>query len=94
MDGASRRSGIEMRMIRLQPWKLWLLMAVAAGIALALTVAVAGLFLILVPMVLIGGFIAKLVLRSSLRAGQNVSKAGPDVIEGQYQVIEVDRRRR
>ncbi len=94
MDGASRRSGIEMRMIRLQPWKLWLLMAVGAGVALALTVAVAGLFLILVPVVLIGGFIANLVLRSSLRAGPNVAKPGPEVIEGQYQVIEVDRRRR
>ena len=48
MDGASRRSGIEMRMIRLQPWKLWLLMAGGAGVALALTVAVAGLFLSLI----------------------------------------------
>ena len=84
-----------MRMVRLQPWKLWLLMAVGAGVALALTVAVAGLFLILVPVVLIGGFVAKLVLRSSARGRRrDASKAGPEVIEGHYQVIEVDRRRR
>ena len=94
MDGASRRGGLEMRMVRLQPWKLWLLTAIGAGVALALTVAVAGLFLILVPVVLIGGFVAKLVLGSALRPAANAGRRGPEVIEGQYQVVEVERQQR
>lgn len=94
MDEASRRGGLEMRMVRLQPWKLWLLMAIGAGIALALTVAVAGLFLILVPVILIGGFVAKLVLGSAVRPTANAGRTGPEVIEGQYQVVEVERHRR
>ena len=94
MDNASRRGGFEMRMVRLQPWKIWLLAAVGAGVALALTVAVAGLFLILVPVVLIGGFVAKLVLGSALKPATRANSAGPEVIEGHYQVIEVERRQR
>ena len=94
MDNASLRCGFEMRMVRLQPWKIWLLTAIGAGVALTLTAAVAGLFLILVPVVLIGGFVAKLVLGSALKPATRANGAGPEVIEGRYQVMEVERRQR
>jgi hypothetical protein len=94
MSNGGRRNSFELRMVRLQPWQLWLLMAIGAGVALALTVAVAGLFLILVPVVLVGGFVAKLVLGSAVKPATNTPRERPRVIEGQYQVVEVERRPR
>ena len=62
MEERFRSGGIDMRVVRLQPWKVWLLVAVGAGLAVTVTLLVAGMFLILVPLFLIGGLVAKLVL--------------------------------
>ena len=92
MEERLRSGGIDMRVVRLQPWKVWLLVAVGAGLAVTLTLLVAGMFLILVPLFLIGGLVAKLVLGGS-RAPAAKPRAGrPDVIEGHYEVVNVDRQ--
>ena len=82
MDNASRRGGFEMRMVRLQPWKIWLLAVIGAGVALALTIAVAGLFLILVPVVLIGG------LSSTVETWGRLA----ELLAQRYRVIRPDNR--
>jgi hypothetical protein len=87
------RGGFEFRMVRLQPWKVWALAAVGGALALAVMVAMAGLFLILVPVLLVGGLVARLLLGSP-RARPPAPRdpaARPDVIEGRYEVVDVRR---
>ena len=86
-----QRPGVDFRMVRLQPWKLWLLAAVGGTVVLALAVTVAGLFLILFPIVLLAGLITRLLLRGSKgRRPQPKPNGQPGVIEGHYEVIEVE----
>lgn len=87
-----QRPGVDVRMVRLQPWKLWLLAAVGGTVVLALAVTVAGLFLILFPIVLIAGFVTRLLLGGGRKGQRPQSRpnAQPDVIEGHYEVIEVE----
>lgn len=87
------RGGFDLRMIRLPTWKLWLLMAIGGAVALALVVAAAGLFLILLPVVLIGGFVARLLLSGSRPAARPRPGGPPAVIEGHYEVVEVREER-
>ena len=96
MDRRFDRVGFDVRVVRLQPWKIWLLTALGGAVALALTVAVAGLFLILVPLFLVGGLVARLLLRGSTAPVTRRPHGSPDVIEAQYEVLEppVDRARR
>ena len=58
-----------------------------AGAALA--VAVAGLFLILVPLFLVGGLVARFLLRGSAEPMPRQPSGRPDVIEGRYEVVEL-----
>jgi hypothetical protein len=90
MDERFRR-GFDMRLVRLAPWKIWALAAVGGALALALTIAVAGLFLILVPVFLIAGFVAKLLLGGNRSRPQAPREGRPEVIEGHYEVVEVQR---
>lgn len=93
MDERFRR-GFDVRMIRLQPWKVWTLAAVGGALALAVTVAVAGLFLLLVPILLVGGLVAKLLLGTgNSRSRPPRAPSPPGVIEGHYEVVEVRRDR-
>ena len=91
MEERLRSGGIGVRVVRLQPWKIWLLVAVGAGLAVTLTLLVAGMFLILVPLFLIGGLVAKLVLGTSRVPAAKPPAGRPDVIEGHYEVLNVDR---
>jgi hypothetical protein len=87
MDQQYKRVGFDVRMVRLQPWKLWLLAAAGGAMALALAVAVAGLFLILVPLLVIGGLVVKLVLGAGSSSPTRAAGA-TGVIEGQYEVLD------
>jgi hypothetical protein len=92
MDERFRRAGFDTRLIRLQPWKVWALAAVGGALALAVTVAMAGLFLILLPILLVAGFAARLLLGSGkARPAPRQQPGRPDVIEGHYEVVEVRR---
>lgn len=92
MEERLRSGGIDVRLVRLQPWKVWLLVAVGAGLAVVLTLLVAGMFLILVPLFLIGGLVAKLVLGGNRVPAAKPRPGRPEVIEGHYEVLDVDRR--
>ena len=84
-----RRLGFDVRTVRLQPWKVWLLAGVGGALALTLAVVMAGLFLILVPVVLVAGFAARLLLRGAAVPPAPARPSGrPEVIEGRYEVIE------
>ena len=91
MDERFRRVGFDVRTVRLQPWKLWLLAGVGGALAVTLAIAVAGLFLILVPLFLVGGLVAKLLLGSGngsvARPAPRTER--PGVIEGRYEVLDV-----
>jgi hypothetical protein len=88
MQDDFRRLGFDVRMVRLQPWKMWLLAGVGGALALALAVAVAGLFLILVPVFLIGGLAARFLLRGAATPAGPRRGQGTQVIEGRYEVVE------
>jgi hypothetical protein len=89
MDQDFRRLGLDARVVRLQPWKVWLLAGVGGALALALAVAVAGLFLILVPLFLLGGVVARFLLRGSSAPMPRGPSGRPDVIEGRYEVVDL-----
>lgn len=82
------RGGFELRMVRLQPWKIWALAIVGGAVALVVAAALAGLMLILVPVFLLAGVAAKLLLGRSLRRARP-GASRPDLIEGRYEVVEV-----
>lgn len=93
MNQQFRRVGYDARLIRLQPWKLWLLAAMGGALALTLAVVVAGMFLILVPLLVLGGFVARLLLRGSAAPASRRPSGTPDVIEGRYEVLDPPRDR-
>lgn len=92
MEERLRIGGLDARVVRLQPWKVWLLVAVGAGLAVTLTVIVAGMFLILVPLFVLGGLLAKLLLGGGRPSAPSRAHGRPEVIEGQYEVLEASRR--
>jgi hypothetical protein len=89
MDERFQR-GFDIRMVRLQPWKVWTLAVVGGAVTLAVIVALAGMALILVPILLVSGLVAKLVLGTSARRPKPTA-GRPEVIEGRYEVVEVRR---
>ncbi|MEK0083629.1 hypothetical protein [Benzoatithermus flavus] len=89
-----RRGSFDVRMVRLQPWKVWALAAVGAVFVLTVLIAMASLLVILVPVALVGGLVAKLLLGTSTRRPAPAPRGRPDVIEGRYEVIEVHREPR
>jgi hypothetical protein len=93
MDPQFKRVGFDVRMVRLQPWKLWLLVATGGALALALAIAMAGLFLILVPLFLVGGLVARLLLGGGAKPGMRPQGGAPEVIEGRYEVLDPFRDR-
>ena len=93
MDPFTRRIGFEVRTFRLQPWKLWLLVATGIALAAALAIVMAGLLLILVPAVLISGLVARLLLGSGGTPTRR-KRQGPPVLEGHYEIVEPTAPRR
>ena len=91
MNDRFLRGGFDVRMVRLPPWKVWLLVATGGALALALTLAVAGAMLILVPLFLLAGFVAKLLLGGGRSRPQATRTGRPDLIEGRYEVLDVSR---
>jgi hypothetical protein len=93
MDSRSRPFAYDLRLVRLQPWKVWLLAALGGALALALTVAVAGLFLVLVPLFLVGGLVARLLLGAGRPKAPPPPPTArePGVIEGRYEVVDLRR---
>lgn len=87
------------RVVQLPKWKLVLLSALAITVLLTLVVVAAGAFLLLFPVVLIGGLVLGIVGRWKSKA--SVPAPGPratqndrndDIVDAEYVVI-TDRRR-
>jgi hypothetical protein len=93
MDERLRRGGFEFRPVKLQPWKVWALAAIGGALAVTVLITMAGLLLILVPVLLVGGFVARLLLGGTTRpaTGPRPAPGRPEVIEGRYEVVEVNR---
>ena len=86
MDPFTGRMRLDARVIRLTPWKLWTLVAVGGGITVALAIAVAGLLLILIPVLLGAGLIGRFLLGRPPTPPTRPRHAG-DVIDGEYEVL-------
>lgn len=85
-----RPRGFDIRMVRLQPWKVWLLAGIGGAIALTLAIVMAGLFLVLVPVVLVGGLVARLLLGGkAVPVPPRRPSDAHDVIEGRYEVVDL-----
>jgi hypothetical protein len=93
MDAYSRRIGFDVRTVRLQPWKVWALAAVGVALAVTLAIAMAGLLLILVPALLVAGFVGRLILGRGAKPVPPRPARDASVIEGQYEVIKGPQRR-
>lgn len=89
-----RRGSFDVRMVRLQPWKAWALAATGAVFVLTVLIAMASFLVILLPVALVGGLVAKLLLGTGTRRPSPPSRGQPEVIEGRYEVIEVHREPR
>lgn len=88
-----------MRVVKLSKWQLVLISAVALTLVLTLVVVAAGAFLLLFPIVLIGGLVLGLVARwrgrapSSMPAdGRPRKRQGEDIVDAEFVVL-TDRRR-
>lgn len=88
-----------MRVVKLSKWQAVLIAAVAITLVLTLVVVAAGAFLLLFPLVLIGGLLLGLVARwrgrgASPAGGQPArrGKNGEDIVDAEFVVI-TDRRR-
>jgi hypothetical protein len=91
MNDRFPRGAFDVRMVHLQPWKVWLLVAMGGALAFALTVAVAGAMLVFVPLFLLAGLVAKLLLGGGRSLPQAPRAGRPDLIEGRYEVLDVSR---
>ena len=77
---------ITVRVGRAPFWRVALAVAIALAVALALAVLVSGLFLIVLPVVLVGAIAARFL-------GRRVApRPDSEVIEAEYEVIEDDRK--
>ena len=81
----SRPTGFHLRL----GWSGWLTLAVVLGLVLAVAaiavILLVGVFIILLPIALIGALL--FYLFPGLRYWQREAKSEPDVIEGEYRVI-------
>lgn len=84
------------RMVRIPKWQLMLVSALAITLVLTLVVVAAGAFLLLFPIVVVGGLVLGLVARwrNRGRASTPVRRSGErdDIVDAEYVVI-TDRRR-
>ena len=75
---------ITLRAGRVPFWRVAIVLIVACALALALALLVSGLFLVLLPVIVVGG----LALRFMGRHGTDAPRAGPQTIEAEYEVID------
>jgi uncharacterized membrane protein len=79
--------------LNVAPWKLAVLGAALVSGAVAVTVVAAGLFLVIMPAVLLAVGIAALLAPRRRAQVPVVVRSGPQVIEVDYEIIEPRERR-
>lgn len=72
-----------LRIRRMPPWQVAIILAGASAVAVALALLAGGLFLILLPVVLVGAVAYR--FRGLRRA--SFPRRDPDIIEGEYVVV-------
>lgn len=77
-----------MRAVALSGWRAWLALAVGATLVVALMLVFGLLFLVLLPVFLVLGVVARWWLRRELRRAGPPDAARPPLIEGSYDVVE------
>jgi hypothetical protein len=80
--------GMRVRYLGIAPWKLWLAAAGLAALAIAVLTIATGIFLVVVPVVLLAGFAARLFAGHARPpvAPRGPGRGGP-LIEGEYTVV-------
>ncbi len=78
---------ITLRAGRVPFWRVALVLIVACALALALALLVSGLFLILLPVIVVGA----VALRFMGRRVAHTPRPGEEIIEAEYEVIEEKR---
>ena len=73
-----------LRVGRAPSWQVAIVLVVACALALALALLVGGLFLILLPVVLVGGLAARFIARRAART----PRPDREVIEAEYEMID------
>jgi uncharacterized membrane protein len=76
------------RVLNIAPWKLAVGGAVLAAGAIAVTVLAAGIFLLVLPLVLIAVGVAALMAPRAKSSAGAVVRTGPQIIEVEYEVVD------
>lgn len=77
-------------LFRLLSWRGVLVLGVAAALSIAIFIAAASVFLLVLPVVLVAGVVARLLAGSpAKRTPQRQGR--PDLIEGQFEIVEPER---
>jgi amino acid transporter len=87
---------MRMRAVRIPVWQIILISAAALALLAALAVVATGVFLVVFPIAVVGGWIYRLTAKKRVRPA---GPAGPTsrprvtVIDGEYEVVPADGRR-
>lgn len=81
-------------MLDIAPWKLALAAAAVLSGIVAVTVVAFGVFLVVLPVVLLAGVVAAFLAPKRARGMPTVARSGPKVIEVEYKVLDGGERRR
>lgn len=91
MRGDYRFQTFRIEPLRLLGWKGILVLAVAGALAVALMLAATGLFLILLPVFLVAGLVARFFAgRNTNRSRPQAERRRENVIDTHYEVVDVE----
>jgi uncharacterized membrane protein len=79
---------LAMRAVALSGWRAWLALAVGATVIVALMLVFSLLFVVLLPVFLVLGLVARWWLGRELRRAGAPAADRPPLIEGTYDVVE------
>lgn len=85
MVGRDPRFGAGFRVVRLPRWQVWLVAAVALALTVTLAIVAAGVFLLVLPVVLIAG--VGYHLWTKWRGQRPAGRPGDMIIDADYSII-------
>ncbi|KZE28387.1 hypothetical protein AVW15_06160 [Chelatococcus daeguensis] len=85
MQGYDPRFGPQMRIVRLSRWQLWLAAAVGLALVVTLAIVAAGVFLVVLPVVVVAGLGYHLWMK--WRGQRPGGRAGDMVIDAEYSIV-------
>jgi hypothetical protein len=91
MQGYDPRFGPQMRIVRLSRWQLWLAAAVGLALVVTLAIVAAGVFLVVLPVVVVAGLGYHLWMK--WRGQRPEGRAGDMVIDAEYSIVRRENER-